>query len=49
METAGGYAKEVSADYKKKQAEMMKEALKKNDIVICTALIPGKSCTENFN
>ena len=43
METAGGYAKEVSADYKKKQAEMMKEALKKNDIVICTALIPGKS------
>jgi NAD(P) transhydrogenase subunit alpha len=29
-------------EYKKKQAEMMKEALKKNDIVICTALIPGK-------
>ena len=29
METAGGYAKEVSSDYKKKQAEMMKEALKK--------------------
>ena len=28
---------------KKKQAEMMKEALKKNDIVICTALIPGKT------
>ena len=42
METAGGYAKEASTDYKKKQAEMMKEALKKNDIVICTALIPGK-------
>ena len=42
METAGGYAKETSDDYKKKQAEMMKEALKKNDIVICTALIPGK-------
>lgn len=42
METAGGYAKEVSDEYKKKQAEMMKEALKKNDIVICTALIPGK-------
>ena len=42
METAGGYAKETSEDYKKKQAEMMKEALKKNDIVICTALIPGK-------
>ena len=43
METAGGYAKETSEEYKKKQAEMMKDALKKNDIVICTALIPGKS------
>ncbi len=43
METAGGYAKEASEDYKKKQAEMMREALKKNDIVICTALIPGKT------
>ena len=42
METAGGYAKEASNEYKKKQAEMMKDALKKNDIVICTALIPGK-------
>ena len=42
METSGGYAKEASEDYKKKQAEMMREALKKNDIVICTALIPGK-------
>jgi len=42
METAGGYAKEATEDYKKKQSEMMREALKKNDIVICTALIPGK-------
>ena len=42
METSGGYAKETSDDYKKKQAEMMQNALKKNDIVICTALIPGK-------
>ena len=42
METAGGYAKEASEEYKKKQSEMMREALKKNDIVICTALIPGK-------
>ena len=52
METAGGYAKEASEEYKKKQAEMMKEALKKNDIVICTALIPGKPAprilTENL-
>ncbi len=42
LETTGGYAKETSDDYKRKQAEMMKEALKKNDIVICTALIPGR-------
>ena len=42
LETEGGYAKEVGEDYKKKQAEMMREALKKNDLVICTALIPGK-------
>ena len=42
METTGGYAKETSDEYKKKQAEMIREALKKNDIVICTALIPGK-------
>ena len=42
LETDGGYAKEATEDFKKKQAEMMKEALKKNDIVICTALIPGK-------
>ncbi len=42
METSGGYAKEATEDYKKKQTEMMQDALKKNDIVICTALIPGK-------
>jgi NAD(P) transhydrogenase subunit alpha len=42
LETEGGYAKEASEDFKKRQAEMMKDALKKNDIVICTALIPGK-------
>ena len=42
LETKGGYAKEASEDFKKKQAEMMKDALKKNDIVICTALIPGR-------
>ena len=42
METSGGYAKETTDDYKKKQAEIMREALKKNDIVICTALIHGK-------
>ena len=42
LETSGGYAKETSDEFKKKQAELMKEALKKNDIVICTALIPGR-------
>ena len=43
MDTSGGYAKEASDEYKKKQAEMMRGALKKNDVVICTALIPGKA------
>jgi H+-translocating NAD(P) transhydrogenase subunit alpha len=42
LETKGGYAKETSEDFKKKQSEMMKDALIKNDIVICTALIPGR-------
>ena len=42
LETAGGYAKEGSEDFKKKQADLLKNSLQKNDIVICTALIPGK-------
>tara|TARA_B100000989_G_scaffold295327_1_gene276190 strand:+ start:1187 stop:2275 length:1089 start_codon:yes stop_codon:yes gene_type:complete len=42
LETEGGYAKETSADFKKKQEELLKETLKKIDIVVCTALIPGK-------
>ncbi len=41
-QTAGGYAKEMSEAYKKKQAELLLETLKKQDVVICTALIPGK-------
>jgi len=45
-ETAGGYAKEMSEDYKKKQAELIAETLKKQDIVITTALIPGKPAPE---
>ncbi len=49
LETAGGYAKETSDDFKKKQAEMMKDALKKNDIIICTALIPGKPAPKILN
>ena len=42
LETEGGYAKEASEDFKKKQEELLKETLKKIDIVVCTALIPGK-------
>jgi NAD(P) transhydrogenase subunit alpha len=42
LETDGGYAKETSDDFKKKQEELLSETLKKIDIVICTALIPGK-------
>jgi NAD(P) transhydrogenase subunit alpha len=42
LETEGGYAKEASEDFKKKQEELLAETLKKIDIVVCTALIPGK-------
>ncbi len=42
LETEGGYAKEASEEFKKKQEELIRETLKKVDIVICTALIPGK-------
>ncbi len=42
LETKGGYAKEASEEFKKKQEELLSETLKKIDIVICTALIPGK-------
>ena len=42
LETEGGYAKEASEDFKNKQEHLLSETLKKIDIVICTALIPGK-------
>jgi len=42
LETEDGYAKEASDDFKKKQEELLADTLKKIDIVICTALIPGK-------
>ena len=42
LETEGGYAKEASDKFKKKQEDLLTENLKKIDIVICTALIPGK-------
>ena len=42
LETEGGYAKEATEDFKQKQEELLSETLKKIDIVVCTALIPGK-------
>jgi NAD(P) transhydrogenase subunit alpha len=42
METAGGYAKEMGEDFARRQREHVTEALRKIDIVICTALIPGR-------
>ena len=41
-ETAGGYAKEMSKDYQAKQAALVAEHIKKQDIVVTTALIPGR-------
>lgn len=41
-ETAGGYAKEMSETYKAKQAALTAETIKKQDMVITTALIPGR-------
>jgi NAD(P) transhydrogenase subunit alpha len=41
-ETAGGYAKEMSKAYQAKQAALVAEHIKKQDIVITTALIPGR-------
>lgn len=45
-ETKGGYAKEMSEDYKRRQAELIAETIKKQDIVICTALIPGRAAPQ---
>ena len=41
LETQGGYAKETTEEFKKKQEDLLKETRKKIDIVICTAVIPG--------
>ena len=41
-QTAGGYAKEMSEDYKRRQAELIADHIKEQDIVITTALIPGR-------
>ncbi len=45
-ETAGGYAKEMDEDYKRRQGEALAEVIKSQDIVISTALIPGKPAPE---
>ena len=45
-ETEGGYAKEMSADYQKRQQALVTEHIAKQDIVICTALIPGRPAPE---
>ncbi len=41
-ETAGGYAREMGEDFQRRQREKISEALRRTDIVICTALIPGR-------
>ena len=45
-ETSGGYAKEMSKEYQAKQAELVASHIAKQDIVITTALIPGRPCTK---
>src|SRR6266851_4228480 len=41
-ETAEGYAREMGEDYQRRQREKIAETLKRTDIVICTALVPGR-------
>lgn len=41
-ETAAGYAKPMSAEYQKKQAALVAEHIRKQDVVVTTALIPGR-------
>ena len=41
-ETVGGYAREMGEDYQRRQREKVAEALRRTDVVICTALIPGR-------
>ena len=48
-QTAGGYAKEMSKEYQAKQAVLVAEHIKKQDIVITTALIPGRPAPKLIN
>jgi NAD(P) transhydrogenase subunit alpha len=45
-ETAAGYAKPMSAEYQAKQAALISETIKKQDVVVTTALIPGRKAPE---
>lgn len=45
-ETSGGYAKEMDEDYKRRQAEALANTIKSQDVVITTALIPGRPAPE---
>jgi len=45
-QTSGGYAKEMSPEYQEKQAALIAQTIAKQDIVICTALIPGRPAPE---
>ncbi len=49
LETKGGYAKEAGEEFKKKQAEILEKAASNSDIIICTALIPGKPAPRIIN
>ncbi|MEQ8247203.1 MAG: Re/Si-specific NAD(P)(+) transhydrogenase subunit alpha [Alphaproteobacteria bacterium] len=48
-ETAGGYAREMSADYQQRQQALVRSTLEKSDIAICTALIPGRRAPTLIN
>ena len=48
-ETSGGYAKEMSKEYQAKQAALTAEHIKKQDVVITTALIPGRPAPRLVN
>ena len=49
LETKEGYAKETGEEFKLKQQKLLSDTLKKVDIVICTALIPGKKAPRIIN
>jgi NAD(P) transhydrogenase subunit alpha len=48
-ETAGGYAREMGEDFQRRQAALVHETLRKQDLVICTALIPGRPAPTLIN